>query len=72
MITRKKKSNYGRIANCKEVRVLDTPENGAPLVCQIRAGKRVKVISKPNKNFIGIGITNSVVGFIPKDNIEME
>ena len=72
MISKRKKSNWGTIVNCEEADVLDSPEVGAPLVCQLRAGKRIKIISKPNKNYIGIGITNSVVGFVKKDYIETE
>ena len=72
MISKRKKSNWGTIVNCEEVDVLDSPEIGSPLVCQLRAGKRIKIISKPNKNYYGVGITNSVVGFVEKDYVEAE
>ena len=72
MISKRKKSNWGTIVNCEEVDVLDSPDIGSPLVCQLRAGKRIKIISKPNKNYYGVGITNSVVGFVEKDYVEAE
>lgn len=72
MISKRKKSNWGTIVNCEEVDVLDSPEIGSPLVCQLRAGKRIKIISKPSKNYYGVGITNSVVGFVEKDYVEAE
>lgn len=72
MISRKKKSDYGRIVNCKEANVLDNPEDGAPLVCQLKAGDVVKILSKPNRNYYSIGVSNSVIGFVSKDCIEAE
>lgn len=73
MIKNKKdKDQYGRIVNCSEVRVLDTPEVGAPYICQLSAGKRVKIVSKPNKTFVGIQVSPSVYGFVKKDFIKAE
>ena len=70
-MARKTKSGYGVIVNSdKEVKVLDAPELGAPLVCQIPVGTKVKIVSTPNKSFYGIGVSQSVIGFIPKDNIK--
>lgn len=73
MIKNKKdKDQYGRIVNRTEVKVLDTPEDGAPFICQLSAGKRVKIVSKPNKNFVGIQISPSVYGFVKKEFIKAE
>lgn len=73
MIKNKKdKDQYGRIVNCPEAKVLDTPEVGSPLICQLSAGKRVKIISKPNKTFVGIQVSPSVYGFVKKDFIKAE
>lgn len=71
MIT-KKTSKFGTIVGDKDVDVLDNPAVGSPKICQLRPGRVVQVISKPNKKFIGIGITNSIIGFIPKDNLKVE
>lgn len=72
MISRKKNSEWGIIVNCEEARIYDSPDKSAPLVCQLRAGKRVKILSRPNRDFVGIGVTNSVVGFVLKDYIKAE
>lgn len=56
----------------KDAKVLDNPVDDAPVVCEIAPGKRLQVISKPNKNFYGVGISNSVVGFIRRDDVKTE
>ncbi len=72
MTVKKKKNSYGIIINCDEASVLDTPEDGSPLVCQLKAGDKVQILSKPNKNFFGVGISNSVIGFVSKKHIKAE
>lgn len=64
------KTEYGVIVNCEFADVLDTPEQGAPLICQLNAGRRVKKVSKPNKRFVGVEVTNSVIGFVDKEFIK--
>ena len=68
----KKTSKFGTIVGDKDIDVLDNPTVGSPTIWQLRPGRVVQVISKPNKKFIGIGITNSIIGFIPKDNLKVE
>ena len=74
MISRKKKSNAGIIINedGADVDVYDNPDLGSPKFCQIKPGRRVKVLSHPNKDFVGIEVTHAVVGFVLKKNIKME
>ena len=72
MITKKKKSNFGVVIGEEEIDVLDNPEEGAPKACQISPGRKVKILSEPNKKYYGIGITKSVVGFVLKKNIKVE
>lgn len=71
MTSKKQKSSYG-IINRKEVNVVDNPRKGSPLVCQLKMGDKVKIISKPNKYYYGVGISNSVVGFVSRDYVETE
>lgn len=49
-----------------EVDILDSPEIGAPVECQISCGDKLPVISVPNKLFVEVRISNSVTGFIEK------
>lgn len=67
-----KKIKFGVIVDCEEANVLDSPEAGSPIVCQIKAGTRVVVLSKPNKKFVGIGVSHSVLGFVAKEFIKAE
>ena len=68
----KEKDKYGRIVNCEEADVLDTPEHGAPKVGQLLAGRRVTIVSKPNKNFVGIQVSPAVFGFVLKEFVKAE
>lgn len=68
----KKKIDYGKIVNCKEADVIDNPKKDSPLVCQVKAGNMVKIISKPNKYYYGVGISNTVVGFILREYVKVE
>lgn len=70
MITKKKLSDYGVIVGNEEVDVLDNPEDGAPKVCQLHPGRTVRLLSKPNKKYLGIGVTKAVMGFVLKENVE--
>lgn len=73
MATKKtKKIERGVIANCEEARVVDVPEDTAPIVCQLSAGTKVKIISKPNKRYYGIGVSPSVIGFVNKEFVEVK
>lgn len=72
MIRKKKDDKYGRIVNCSEANVVDTPEIGSPIVCQLSAGKRVKIVSKPNKNYVGVQVSPAVYGFVIKEFIKAE
>ena len=67
-----KKIKFGRIVDCEEAKVLDSPEVGSPVVCQIKAGTRVVVLSKPNKKFVGVGVSHSVLGFVAKEFVKAE
>ena len=67
-----KKVKFGRIVDCEETKVVDSPEEGSPTVCQIKAGTRVVILSKPNKRYIGIGVSHSVLGFVKKEYVKAE
>lgn len=69
---KQKKIEHGVIVDCKEADALDLPEDGAPIVCQLSAGRRVLILSKPNKRYYGIGISPSVVGFVRKEFVKAE
>lgn len=72
MIAKKKNSNFGVITNCEEARVLDAPTEKAPLVANIPAGKKVKIISKADKAFYEISVLPSVTGFIDRKFVKVE
>lgn len=74
MISRKKKSNIGIIVSKDgaDADVFDNPGEGSPKLCQIKPGRKVKVLSRPNKDFVGIEVTHAVVGFVLKKNIKVE
>ena len=72
MILKKKKIDYGIIVDCKEANVLDTPEKGSPLVCQLKAGDKIKIVSKPNKYYYGVSVSNSVTGFVSREFVKVE
>ena len=67
-----KKVKFGRIVDCEEANVLDAPEEGSPIVCQAKAGTKVVILSKPNRKFIGIGVSHSVLGFVKKEYVKTE
>lgn len=67
-----KKIKFGRIVDCEEAKVLDSPEIGSPIVCQIKAGTRIVILSKPNKKFVGVGVSHSVLGFVEKEFVKAE
>ena len=67
-----KKIKYGRIANCEEAKILDAPEDGAPIICQAKAGTRIVILSKPNRKYLGIGVSHAVLGFVEKEFVEAE
>lgn len=71
MAKRTKKEDYAVIIK-EEAKVVDNPEEGSPVVCLLSRGNRVKIISKPNKKFYGVGISNSVVGFINREDVTTE
>ena len=69
-----KKSNdeYGIIVNCVEANVLDSPEKGSPIVCQLSAGKKVKIVAKPNRYYVTVQVSPAVIGFVSKEFIKAE
>ena len=67
-----KKEEFAVVTSKEEAKVFDVPEEGAPIVCELSSGKKVKIISKPNKKFYGVGISNSVIGFIKRDDVKTE
>ena len=69
---KKSKDEYGVIVNCTEANVLDSPEKGSPIVCQLPAGKRVKIIAKPNRYYVTVQVSPAVVGFASKEFIKAE
>lgn len=76
-MTKKNKEEYVVVLaktfpKLKDAKVLDNPVDDAPVVCEIAPGKRLQIISKPNKKFYGVGISNSVVGFIRRDDVKTE
>lgn len=72
MTTKKKTSDFGTIVGENDADVFDNPTVDSPKVCQIKPGRVVRILSKPNKKFVGIGITNTVLGFVQKENIKVE
>ena len=74
MAKKKKKisGEYGIIVNCKEANVLDYPDSAAPLVCQIKAGNKVLILSTSNKKYYEVRVSNTVTGFILKEYIKVE
>lgn len=72
MIKRSKKEDFAVVISEKDARVLDNPVEDSPVVCELSKGKRVRIISKPNKKFYGVSISNSVVGFIRRDDVKTE
>lgn len=71
MATKKKtKTNYAVIVDCEYANVLDTPEIGAPLVCQLTAGTNVKKLSKASKGFVEVEVSHSVTGFVEKKYVK--
>ena len=72
MAKKTKKEEYAVVVSEKDAKVLDNPTEGSPIICEVRKGRRVKILSKPNKKFYGVGISNSVVGFIHRDDVKTE
>lgn len=72
MIKRSKKEDFAVVISEEDARVLDNPVEDSPVICELPKGKRVRIISKPNKSFYGVGISNSVVGFIRRDDVKTE
>ena len=71
MAKKTKKEEWGIVISKKDARVIDNPEEGAPLVCQLPTGAKIKILSKPNKKFYGIGVSPSVVGFVHRTDIKV-
>lgn len=72
MAMKKKNSGYIVSKDGRDVKILDNPEINAGLVCEIPDGIKVKIVSKPNKQFYGIGVSESVVGFVQKEFLKVE
>lgn len=71
MAKKTKKDEWGVVISKKDVKVLDNPVEGSPLVCVLPVGQKVKIISKPNKKFYGVGVSPSVVGFVQRTDIKV-
>ena len=72
MVRKIKKEKFAIVISEKDAKVLDNPMVGSPVVCELSKGTKVKIISKPNKQFYGIGISNSVVGFVARKDVKTE
>ena len=72
MVKKTKKKEFAIVISKKDVKVIDNPVAGSPVVCELSKGTKVKIISKPNKQFYGVGISNSVVGFISRNDVKTE
>lgn len=72
LMTKKNKKEEFAVVIKEEADVTDNPVEGSPIVCLLSKKQRVKIISKPNKKFYGVGISNSVVGFVRKDDVKTE
>ena len=72
MAKKTKKEEWGIVISEEDAKVFDNPEEGSPVVCELTKGQKVKIISKPNKKFYGIGVSPSIVGFIHKADIKVD
>ena len=72
MAKKTKKEEYAVVISEEDAKVLDNPVDGSPIICELAKGRKIKIISKPNKKFYGIGISNSVVGFIRREDVKTE
>lgn len=72
MAKKTKKEEWGIVISEGDAKVFDNPEEGSPVVCELAKGQKVKIISKPNKKFYGIGVSPSIVGFIHKADIKVD
>ena len=71
MAKKTKKVEWGVVISEKDAKVFDNPEEGSPLVCVLPVRQKVKIISKPNKKFYGVGVSPSVVGFVQRTDIKV-
>lgn len=70
MAKKTKKATYAVVIK-EEAKVVDNPVEKSPVVCLLSKGQKVKILSRPKK-FYGVGISNSVVGFIKREDVTTE
>lgn len=71
MAKKTKKEEWGTVISKGESKVYDNPVDSAPMVCVLVPGQKIKILSKPNKKFYGIGVSPSVVGFVHRTDIKV-